>query len=107
MLSVSNVMNNRDEEKENASGSESDADDSDAEDWTNENFIKKESLLEPKSKKTHPVHCPYFPGEKFEWWWLLLVDKKMRKLVVPAAHCTTLIDEQTVDCLSFLLDPVT
>ncbi|VDN04762.1 unnamed protein product [Thelazia callipaeda] len=85
-------------EKENDSNPErSDAEESDNENWANENFVKKESFLESKSKKTHPVHCPYFPGEKFEWWWLLLVDKKLRKLVVPAAHCTTLVTEQTVE----------
>lgn len=73
-----------------------DEEESDNEDWANENMVKKESILGSRSKKTHLVHCPYFPGEKFEWWWLLLVDKKLRKLVVPAVHCTTLVNEQTV-----------
>ncbi|VIO96374.1 Uncharacterized protein BM_BM6961 [Brugia malayi] len=85
-------------EKENGSGSEGmDEEESDNEDWANENMVKKESILVSRSKKTHAVHCPFFPGEKFEWWWLLLVDKKLRKLVVPAVHCTTLLNEQTVE----------
>ncbi|OZC12628.1 hypothetical protein X798_00259 [Onchocerca flexuosa] len=85
-------------EKENSSCSEGmDEEESDNENWVNENMMKKETLLESRSKKTHPVHCPYFPCEKFEWWWLLLVDKKLRKLVVPAVHCTTLVNEQTVE----------
>ncbi|KAL3998451.1 Sec63 Brl domain family protein [Acanthocheilonema viteae] len=89
----------RDEnDKENGSGSEGiEEEESDNEDWANENMMKKESILGSRSKKTHPVHCPYFSGEKFEWWWLLLVDKKLRKLVVPAVHCTTLVNEQTVE----------
>ena len=73
-------------------GNESDEE----EEWIRENIIKKEALLETKSKKTHLVHCPYYPAEKFEWWWLFLVDKKLRRLVVPGLHCTTLVDEQTV-----------
>uniref|UniRef100_A0A915ACS8 J domain-containing protein n=1 Tax=Parascaris univalens TaxID=6257 RepID=A0A915ACS8_PARUN len=73
------------------------SDDSDGEDWANENLVKKQSLLERKSNKTHPVHCPYYAGEKFEWWWLFLIDKKLRRLVVPGVHCTTLVDEQTVE----------
>ncbi|VDM43129.1 unnamed protein product [Toxocara canis] len=73
------------------------SEESDGEEWANENLIKKQNLLERKSNKTHPVHCPYYPGEKFEWWWLFLVDKKLRRLVVPGAHCTTLVDEQTVE----------
>ncbi|KAM3720433.1 Translocation protein [Dirofilaria immitis] len=97
-LSGSEKGDKDENERENSSSSEGmDEDESDNENWANENMVKKESLLGNKSKKTHPVHCPYFPGEKFEWWWLLLVDKKLRKLVVPAVHCTTLVDEQTVE----------
>ncbi|VDN50841.1 unnamed protein product [Dracunculus medinensis] len=77
--------------------SDRDSNDSDGDDWANENFVKKESILESKSKKTHPVHCPFYPSEKFEWWWLFLIDKKVRKLVVPAVHCTTLVDEQSIE----------
>lgn len=73
------------------------SDESDGEEWANENLIKKQNLLERKSTKTHVVHCPYYPCEKYEWWWLFLIDKKLRRLVVPGAHCTTLVDEQTVE----------
>jgi len=28
---------------------------------------RKESILETKSKETHPVHCPYFPNVRLEF----------------------------------------
>ena len=35
----------------------------DEEDWLKfQEEAKKENVLETKSKETHPVHCPYFPG---------------------------------------------
>ncbi|VDK69790.1 unnamed protein product [Cylicostephanus goldi] len=59
----------------------------------------KKVIFDAKSHKTHMVHCPYFPPEKYEWWWLVLtmLDKKQRRLVCPTISCKTLVDEQTVE----------
>lgn len=101
---IANRVERNESEEESGSNYEGGnvSDDSDGEDWANENLVKKQSLLERRSNKTHPVHCPYYAGEKFEWWWLFLIDKKLRRLVVPGVHCTTLVDEQTVS-FSFYL----
>ncbi|GMR52909.1 hypothetical protein PMAYCL1PPCAC_23104 [Pristionchus mayeri] len=72
-------------------------DDSDEDDWVAET---KKPVLEAKSYETHPVHCPYYPGEKYEWWWLTLSfseKKGQRRLIAPVASCKTLVDEQTVE----------
>ncbi|KAE9419890.1 hypothetical protein Angca_003294 [Angiostrongylus cantonensis] len=63
--------------------------------------------FDAKSHKTHLVHCPYFPPEKFEWWWLILtmLDKKQRRLVCPTVACKTLVDQQTVE-MRFSAPPV-
>ncbi|VDO27479.1 unnamed protein product [Haemonchus placei] len=63
--------------------------------------------LDAKSHKTHLVHCPHFPSEKYEWWWLVLTmwDKKQRRLVCPTVACKTLVDEQTVE-MRFSAPPV-
>uniref|UniRef100_A0A0N5A8A2 J domain-containing protein n=1 Tax=Syphacia muris TaxID=451379 RepID=A0A0N5A8A2_9BILA len=92
----------KNDEKEGDKGSckSSNDDSSDSEEeyeWVKENIVKKEALLETKSRKTHAVHCPYYPCEKFEWWWLFLIDKKLKRIVLPGVHCTTLVDEQTVE----------
>uniref|UniRef100_A0A1I7XEW2 SEC63 domain-containing protein n=1 Tax=Heterorhabditis bacteriophora TaxID=37862 RepID=A0A1I7XEW2_HETBA len=62
-----------DDDTEGGSGSSSDGaadnngDESDADDDWHQSTGKKVSL-EAKSHHTHPVHCPYFPCDKFEWW---------------------------------------
>ncbi|VDP35033.1 unnamed protein product [Heligmosomoides polygyrus] len=63
--------------------------------------------FDAKSHKTHLVHCPYFPSEKYEWWWLVMTmwDKKQRRLVCPTVACKTLVDEQTVE-MRFSAPPV-
>ncbi|KAK5986397.1 DNaJ domain (Prokaryotic heat shock protein) [Trichostrongylus colubriformis] len=81
-------------------------DESDMEDDWEEGSLKKVNL-DAKSHKTHLVHCPHFPAEKYEWWWLVLTmwDKKQRRLVCPTVACKTLVDEQTVE-MRFAAPPV-
>ena len=43
--------------------------------------VKKEKVLEGKSKFSHPVHCPYFSDDKQEYWWLYVCDRKKNRLV--------------------------
>ncbi|KAL6731764.1 hypothetical protein Aduo_002596 [Ancylostoma duodenale] len=108
-----NNKNDKEEEDDDDEGSmsssdlppkfeeESDVDD----DWT-EGSAKKVTF-DAKSHKTHLVHSPYFPPEKYEWWWLVLtmLDKKQRRLVCPTVACKTLVDEQTVE-MRFSAPPV-
>ncbi|CAJ0565027.1 unnamed protein product, partial [Mesorhabditis spiculigera] len=74
-----------------------DQDDSDVdEDWAK----PPKNIFESKSKETHPVHAPFYPGEKFEWWWLSLTlkdHKQHRRLVAPVTPCKTLVDSQTIE----------
>ncbi|GMT00018.1 hypothetical protein PENTCL1PPCAC_22192 [Pristionchus entomophagus] len=81
---------------EEASGA-SPNDDSDEDDWVAES---KKPVLEAKSYETHPVHCPFYPGEKYEWWWITLSfseKKGQRRLIAPVTSCKTLVNEQTVE----------
>ncbi|KAH7700231.1 Protein DNJ-29 a [Aphelenchoides avenae] len=62
-----------------------------------EGLIKKETLLESEPTTHHEVHCPFFPGDKYEWWYLYLVDRKSRRLVSMVVPCKTLNKEKTVE----------
>lgn len=85
-----------DKESEKSGNSDVPSDSEEEDEWIRENILKKETLLETRSRKTHLVHCPYYPSEKYEWWWLFLLQKKLKRIVVPGTHCTTLVDEETV-----------
>ena len=37
--------------------------------------VRKENILETKSKETHPVHCPYFPSVSLEFPLLSLLSQ--------------------------------
>ncbi|VDD94742.1 unnamed protein product [Enterobius vermicularis] len=86
-----------DKESEKSGNSDVPSDSEEEDEWIRENILKKETLLETRSRKTHLVHCPYYPSEKYEWWWLFLLQKKLKRIVVPGTHCTTLVDEETVE----------
>uniref|UniRef100_A0A915IYQ5 J domain-containing protein n=1 Tax=Romanomermis culicivorax TaxID=13658 RepID=A0A915IYQ5_ROMCU len=62
-----------------------------------EDFSRKEKILEAKSKITHLVHCPHFPEDKYEWWWVYICDRKKRQLVCPPVRVTTLVNEEEVE----------
>uniref|UniRef100_A0A5S6QE66 J domain-containing protein n=1 Tax=Trichuris muris TaxID=70415 RepID=A0A5S6QE66_TRIMR len=85
---------------EGAEHRESAAEDNEEEDelLIDEMAIKRErKILETVSKVTHPVHCPYFPEEKYEWWWIFICDRKRRLLISPPVHVTNLVDEVEVE----------
>ncbi|KRZ10246.1 Translocation protein SEC63 -like protein [Trichinella zimbabwensis] len=85
-------MNKPDNAKDSGDGSE------DEEYLLNDPDLKKErAILETKSNVTHPVHCPYFCEEKFEWWWIFVCDRKRRLLVAPPIHVTTLVNEEEIE----------
>uniref|UniRef100_A0A914WFA9 J domain-containing protein n=1 Tax=Plectus sambesii TaxID=2011161 RepID=A0A914WFA9_9BILA len=62
-----------------------------------DDLIKKDLVLETKSKVTHPVHCPFFPEDKYEWWWVYMVDKKSKRLAAGPVQCTTLVNKEVVE----------
>jgi len=62
-----------------------------------ERVIKKQRVYESKPKKSHPVHCPYFPDDKQEFWWVYVVDRKRFALVTAPLLLTSLVDEEDVE----------
>lgn len=70
------------------------------EDWDKkfqEKVIKKQKVFESKPKKSHPVHCPYFPDDKQEFWWVYIVDRKRNALVTAPLLVTSLVDTEEVE----------
>ncbi|XP_054722431.1 translocation protein SEC63 homolog, partial [Uloborus diversus] len=65
---------------------------------------KKEKVLETKSKRSHTVHCPYFPEDKQEYWWCYLADKKRHALITIPYLVTNLVDTEEVE-LKFTAPP--
>lgn len=66
----------------------------DDEDWEKlqSKISRREKVLETKSKKSHTVHCPYFPEDKQEYWWVYIIDKKHKSLVTTPYHLTDFVD---------------
>lgn len=58
--------------------------------------INKREKLEGKSKVSHPVHCPLFPEEKYEYWWTYICDRKSRTLLTAPYHVTNLVHREEV-----------
>ncbi|GFQ78927.1 translocation protein SEC63 homolog [Trichonephila clavata] len=58
---------------------------------------KREKVLEAKSKKSHTVHCPFFPDEKDEFWWVYLCDRKRHSLITDPYVVTNLIKKEEVE----------
>lgn len=81
-------------ESKDAASDDYDADDDDL--LLDDDFSRREKILEAKSKVTHLVHCPYYPEDKYEWWWVYLCDRKNRQLICPPVRVTTLVDEEEV-----------
>uniref|UniRef100_A0A1I8B790 J domain-containing protein n=1 Tax=Meloidogyne hapla TaxID=6305 RepID=A0A1I8B790_MELHA len=79
------------------SSSDNDDDWNEINDELDEDFVtKKEVLLESEPTNYHEVHCPYFPGDKYEWWYIYLLERKTRKFVT-MVPCKTLDKEKTLD----------
>lgn len=58
--------------------------------------INKREKLEGKSKVSHPVHCPLFPEEKYEYWWTYICDRKSKTLLTAPYHVTNLVHREEV-----------
>lgn len=57
----------------------------------------KQKVFESKPKKSHAVHCPFFPDDKQEFWWVYLVDKKKFALVTAPVLVTSLVDVEQIE----------
>lgn len=76
-----------------------DADDDD-EEWDRkfqERVLKKQKVFESKPRKSHSVHCPYFPDDKQEFWWIYVVDRKRSSLVTAPLLVTSLVESEEVE----------
>lgn len=83
----------------NKSSSEMNSDDDDDE-WGRkfqEKVLKKQKVFESKPRKSHPVHCPYFPDDKQEFWWVYVVDRKRFALVTAPLLVTSLVETEEVE----------
>lgn len=58
---------------------------------------KRDKVLEGKSKKSHSVHCPFFPDEKDEYWWVYLCDRKRHSLITDPYLVTNLVKKEEVE----------
>ena len=70
------------------------------EDWNTkfqEKVVKKQKVFESKPKKSHTVHCPYFPDDKQEFWWVYIVDRKRFQLVTAPLLVTSLVDSEEIE----------
>ncbi|KAL3112678.1 hypothetical protein niasHT_013714 [Heterodera trifolii] len=73
-------------------------DENEDDDMDDDELIRKQDmLLDTEPVNHHEVHCPYFPGDKFEWWYLYLLERKTRRLVTMVQPCKTLDQEKTVE----------
>jgi translocation protein SEC63-like protein len=103
----SNNIDKKEADKEPESNDEKDTDDlSDEEEWDKfqQRVFKKEKVLETKSKKSHSVHCPYFPDGKQEYWWIYLVDRKKHVLMTAPVLMTNLVTQEEIE-LKFTAPP--
>lgn len=58
---------------------------------------KEQKVFESKTRKSHPVHCPYFPDDKQEFWWVYVVNRKQLALVTAPLLVTNLVDTEEVE----------
>lgn len=79
--------------------SSTDKNESDEEEWDKfqEKVVKKEKILESKSKTSHSVHCPYFSDDKQEYWWIYMVDRKRPALATIPVLMTNLVDYEEIE----------
>lgn len=76
-----------------------DKNDSDEDEWDKfqEKVVKKEKILESKSKVSHSVHCPYFSDDKQEYWWVYMVDRKRPALATQPVLVTSLVEYEEIE----------
>lgn len=65
--------------------------------WSNEDEVKLPDKVESKPRKSHSVHCPYFPDDKQEFWWVYIVDRKRFALVTAPLLVTSLVSTQDIE----------
>ncbi|CAL1289764.1 unnamed protein product [Larinioides sclopetarius] len=58
---------------------------------------KRDKILEGKSRKSHPVHCPFFTDEKEEFWFVYLCDRKRHSLITAPYLVTNLVSKEEVE----------
>lgn len=86
-----------DSEEEKKGGRPTSLDDEDKE-WEKlqSRLAKREKVLEGRSKRSHSVHCPFFPDDKQEYWWVYICDRKSRTLLTAPCHITALVSHEEV-----------
>lgn len=85
------------EEEQTREEEDDDADVSEDEDWEQfqqESQKERVSSLETKTKTSHAVYCPYFPGKKQEAWWCYIADLKRQSLISAPYTVTSLETEE-------------
>lgn len=86
-------------QKNSTNTNKTDAEEDD-EEWDRkfqERILKKQKVLESRPKKSHPVHCPYFPEEKQEFWWVYMKNKKREALTTAPLLVTNLVDTEEIE----------
>lgn len=64
--------------------------------------IERDLPSETDPEVTHPVHCPYFPEEKYERWRVYIIDKNNQQLITLSWQISTLIKNEEVRLLVFV-----
>lgn len=95
----SNSTTNKQTTSTNKKEANKDKNESDEDEWDKfqEKVVKKEKILESKSKVSHPVHCPYFSDDKQEYWWIYMVDRKRPALATQPVLVTNLVDYEEIE----------
>ncbi|GIX92489.1 translocation protein SEC63 homolog [Caerostris extrusa] len=98
---ASSVNSASDENNADMSSSKKDKHDKEEDDEEWEKFqakvSKRDKVLEGKSKKSHTVHCPFFPDEKEEFWWVYVCDRKRHALITAPYLVTNLVNKEEVE----------
>jgi len=73
----------------------------DEEEWQRlqKRMIKREKVLEGKSRISHSVHSPYFPDDKQEHWWVYISDRNNQALLTPPKQVTSLVDQEEIELI--------
>lgn len=94
------IGNNPKNKKGDKSQQKTTSSDDDEEDWDRkfqERILKKQKVFESKPRKSHSVHCPFFPDDKQEFWWVYIVDRKRFALITAPLLVTSLVDTEEIE----------
>lgn len=97
--SMRELINKVDEAASSSDSEDKPTESNDDEEWEKfqEKLLKKQKVFKSKSKKSHSVHCPYFPDDKQEFWWVYVVDRKRFSLVTAPLLVTSLIEKEEIE----------